>query len=135
NSKLKALLPEVNNLTKASQFNLNVEDNANCLYTCLFPDSGIRNMLTEFGGFEACFDSVVTNFTGPAKNYLLSRIMYRAYSQGVKIPRSYREKYRHYCMTKVYRKIVSRTARQMRHFQSDTLVLPNELLMTDGKTK
>jgi thiol-disulfide isomerase/thioredoxin len=134
-SKLNALLPEVNKLTKVSQFNLNVEQNTNALYVCLFPNSGIRNMVTEVGGFEACFDSVVANFKGPARDYLLSRIMYRGYSQGVKIPSGYQEKYRHYSMNNDYRKIVSRAARQMKRTQSDALVVPTELLKTDGETK
>jgi thiol-disulfide isomerase/thioredoxin len=38
-------------------------------------------------------------------------------------------------MNKDYRKIIARAARQTRHSQSDTHVLPNELLMADGKTK
>jgi thiol-disulfide isomerase/thioredoxin len=134
-SKVKALLPEVNGLTKTSQFNLNLEDNTNYIYACLFPDRGIRNMVTVVGGFEACFDSVVTNFKGPARDYLLSRIMYRTYSQGVRIPSNYRKKYRHYSINKVYRKIVFRAARQMKHSQSNTSPLPNVLLMAYGKTK
>jgi hypothetical protein len=134
-SKVEALLPEVNGLTKTSQFNLNVESNTNGLYTCLFPDRGIRNMVVMVGGFQACFDSIATNFTGPARDYLLSRVMYRAYTQGSSIPPSYRKRYYRYSMNKGYRKIIARAARQTRHSQSDTHILPNDLLMADGKTK
>jgi len=134
-NKVKALLPEVNSLTKTSQFNLNVESNTNELYAYLFPERGIRNMVTMVGGFQPCFDSIVTNFTGPARDYLLSRTMYRAYSQGFSVPSSYRKRYHRYSMNKDYRKIITRAARQTRHSQSDTHVLPNELLMADGKTK
>jgi thiol-disulfide isomerase/thioredoxin len=132
---VKALLAGVNGVTKTSQFNLNIERNTSGLYTCLFPDRGIRNMVTMVGGFQACFDSIVTNFTGPARDYLLSRTMFRAYSQGFNIPSNYRKRYYVYCMNQDYRKIIGRAARQARHSQSDTHVLPNELLMADGKTK
>lgn len=134
-SKVRALLPAVNGLTKSSQFNLNVENNTSGLYTWLFPDRGIRNMVAAVGGFQACFDSVVANFTGPARDYLLSRIMFRAYTQGHSIPPGYRKKYYHYSMNKDHRKIIARAARQARHSQGDTHILPNELLMADGKTR
>lgn len=134
-SKVKALLPEVNGLTKTSQFNVNVERYTSGLYTSLFPDRGIRNMVTMVGGLQACFDSITTNFIGPARDYLLSRTMFRAYSQGFSIPSGYRKKYYRSSMNKDYRKIIARAARQTRHTQSDTHVLPNELLMADGKTK
>jgi thiol-disulfide isomerase/thioredoxin len=133
--KVKALLPEVNGITKTSQFNLNVESYTNGLYTYLFPERGIRNMVTDVGGFQACFDSVAANFKGPARDYLLSRIMYRTYSQGFSVPPGYRKTYYRYSMNKDYRKIIARAARQARHSQGDTHILPNELLMADGNTK
>jgi thiol-disulfide isomerase/thioredoxin len=134
-SKVKALLPEVNDLTKTSQFNLNVEGYTNYLYVCLFPDRGIRNMVTEVGGLQACFDSVATNFNGPARDYLLSRIMYRAYTQGSGVPSSYRNAYRHYSMNKDYRKIIAHASKQVRRAPGNSPAVPNELLMVDGKTK
>lgn len=133
-SKIKALLPEVNGLTKASQFTLNVEQNTNYLYRCLFPESGIRNMVAE-GAFQACFDSVVANFKGPARDYLLNRIMYHASLQGRSIPASYRKQYRRYSMNKEYRKIITRTSREYKKHESAAPGLPNELLGVDGKTK
>jgi thiol-disulfide isomerase/thioredoxin len=134
-SKVRALLPAVNDLTKTGQFNLNVEQNTNALYTCLFPDRGIRNMVAAVGGFQASFDSVVANFNGLARDYLLSRIMFRAYRQGSGIPPGYEKRYYRYSMNKDHRKIITRAARQTRHSQGDTHALPNQLLMTDGKTE
>ncbi len=133
--KVKALLPKVNGCTKTSQFNLNVEQNTNALYTWMFPDRGIRNMTNQIGGLQACFDSVVANFTGAARDYLLSRIMYRAYTQGSSILPNYRRAFRHYSMNKDYRKIIARVAKQVKHSKTDSYILPNELLTADEKTK
>src|SRR5678809_1381218 len=92
-------------------------------------------MVAAVGGFQASFDSVVANFNGLARDYLLSRIMFRAYTQGSGIPPGYGKRYYRYSMNKDHRKIIARAARQARHSQGDTHVLPNELLMADGKTK
>ncbi|MEO6732660.1 MAG: thioredoxin-like domain-containing protein [Ferruginibacter sp.] len=132
--KVRVLLPLVNGLTKPSQFNMNVEGGANSLYGSLFPYNGIRNMATK-GGFKICFDSVAANFSGPARDYLLSRLMYRALTQGADIPSDYRMLYRNYSMNKDYRKIIARASRKQKHLQQDSPTVPTELTGVDGKIK
>jgi thiol-disulfide isomerase/thioredoxin len=132
--KVRALLPQVNGLTKATQFNLNVENGTNGLYSLSFPYNGIRNMATK-GGFKMCFDSVVENFSGPARDYLLSRLMYQALTQGAGIPSDYRKRYRSYSQNKDYRKIIARASREQKRLQQDSPIVPNELTAVDGKTK
>ena len=132
--KVRALLSQVNRLTKTSQFNVNMEGGANGLYNSLFPYSGIRNMATR-GGFGACFDSIASNFTGPARDYLLSRLMYRALTESASIPSDYRNLYRIYSMNKDYRKIIVRANREQKHFHQNIPIMPNELAAVDGKTK
>jgi thiol-disulfide isomerase/thioredoxin len=131
--KLRALLPQVNGLTKLSQFNANVAEYTNSLYTYLFPFNGIRNMVGR-GQFEACFDSISVTFNGPARDYLLSRLMYQAFVQGYPIPASYRKQYRRYSMNKDYRKILAWAGRVKKPIHKDSPILPNDLLMVDGKT-
>lgn len=86
-------------------------------------------------GFKTCFDSVENNFTGFARDYLLSRLMYRAYAKGTKVPSNYEEKYKSYSKDKAYRKIVKNTKKQ--HLRNDKEVkdAPNELLAADGKSQ
>ncbi len=133
-NKVRALLPQVNQLTKTSRFTLNVESNTNALYQSMFPNNGIRNMAMD-GQFQECFDSIATIFSGPARDYLLSRLMLRALEQGFCIPASYTRQYHHYSMNRSYREIIARAGRAYKKFQHDDPLLPNELLMTDGKTK
>ncbi|MEI6946459.1 TlpA disulfide reductase family protein [Paraflavisolibacter sp. H34] len=131
--KLKALLPEVNQVKKVSQFNRNVQNNANELHDWLY-DSGMRNR-AEQGGFQASFDTVAATFKGPVRDYLLSRLLYRASNAGVDISARYRRRYRRYSYNRDYRKIIAGSIRQQRSLAKNSPVLPNELLAADGKTK
>ncbi len=135
--KVKALLPEVNGVTNPSEFTFNLAQNTSGLYTCLYPDRGIRNMTATYGGVQECFDSIIANFNGVARDYLLSRVLFRAYTQtyDVTTPAIYRKTYQQYFISKDYRAIITRAARSAKHLQKNPPVLPNELLMVDGKTK
>jgi thiol-disulfide isomerase/thioredoxin len=133
--KIRALLPLVNGVTKTSEFNSNLARNTSGIYTYMFPDMGIRNMVTTYGGLQSCFDSIIANFNGVARDYLLSRLMFRAYTQSFTIPSDLQKTCRQYSMNKEYRKIIDRAARNNSRAQADYPALPNELLMADGKTK
>lgn len=133
--KIGALLYHVNSLRSTTEFNLNVEGNTNSLYAALFPNNGIRNMVSRREGFQACFDSIITYFTGPARDYLLSRLMYQTLEQGYVIPSGYYRQFRNYSMNKKYRKIIDRSIKQTKHTQRNKPILPNELLLSDGQTK
>jgi hypothetical protein len=110
-SKVMTLLPDVNRVTKISQFNSNVAGYASGLYISLFPKMGIRNMHNETE-FQERFDSIVTYFSGPARDLLLSRAMFWAVEKHIAIPPSYRKQYRRYSMNKQYRKIITRARRE-----------------------
>lgn len=132
--KLRSLLPAVNGITNASQFTLNIEGYSNELYSNLFPNSGIWSMKDE-ADFQICFDNVKNNFTGVARDYLLSRVMYRAIIKELKVPHGYLKKYKEYSINKDYRRIVFRANREQLRNNRNTKVLANELLLVDGKTK
>jgi len=130
-SKIRALLPLVNGITKKSDFTLNIERYVNELYSCLFPNQGIWSMSNE--KVQKCFDSVENNFTGLARDYLLSRIIYTCYQKGIDIPAGYLKKYQKLLTTKEYQKLVLRVKKE--HQKMIKKTLPNELLLTDGKSK
>lgn len=132
--KVSAFLPVVNRETSTAQFTSNLQTNTNWLYTALFPDNGIRNMVSKRGGFQACFDSIIKHFTGPARDYLLSRLMFRNIEQGYSIPAGYYQHYRQFSMNKSYRKIIDRYIEQVKVAQRNKPVFPNELLLSDGRT-
>jgi thiol-disulfide isomerase/thioredoxin len=131
--KLRQKLEQLNQFKKTNQFNRNVEDATNSLYTLLFPYNGIRNMATR-GGFKMCFDTVASNFRGPARDYLLSRLMYRTLTLDARIPSGYYKLYRSYSMNKDYRKIIARANReQKRNKLPDNPTCPTILSAMDGK--
>ncbi len=131
--KLREIIPAVNGITKRSDFNANVRQGLNDRLPDLFP----RNYMWSFDedGFKACFDSIENNFTGFARDYLLSRLMYSAYAKGTKVPSDYKEKYKSYSVDKAYRKIVKNTRKQRLRNDKDNKDAPNKLLAADGKSQ
>lgn len=131
--KLREVIPTINAITKKSDFNVHLREGLNDRLPNLFPG----NLMWSFNddGFKACFDSVENNFTGFARDYLLSRLMYRAYAKGTKVPSNYVEKYKSYSKDKAYRKIVKNTRKQRLRNNKDIKGAPNELLAADGKSK
>lgn len=132
--KLRELLETVNNIKKVSEFNENTQHFVNRLYAALFPRSGIKSVDNE-EEFQRYFDSVSTSFSGAARGYLLSRIMYNASRKGLNIPKTYRKQYRRDAMSKDYRKIIARVQKERKKIEEDSTARPNELIMADGKTK
>lgn len=131
--KIRQLVPAINAITERAKFNDNVQSYLNVLIPELFP----KNLMWSFQeeGFTACFDSVENNFTNCARNYLLSRIMWRAYAKGLKVPASYVERYRRYSTDKAYRKIVFNTKRERERDDADTKGGKSILLAADGKSE
>lgn len=131
--KLREAIPRLNNITKRSDFNANVREGLNDRLRDLFPG----NLMWSFNddGLKACFDSIENNFTGFARDYLLSRLMYRAYSKGTKVPSEYEIKYKAYSRDKTYRKIVKNMRKQHQRDNKESRDAPNELLAADGKLK
>ncbi|MGI8634365.1 MAG: TlpA family protein disulfide reductase [Segetibacter sp.] len=131
--KLREAIPVINGITNKSDFNANIRRGLNDLLPYLFPG----NLMWSFDdeGFKACFDSVENNFTGIARDYLLSRLMYRAYVKGTKVPSEYEEKYKSYSKDKVYRKIVRNTRKEHQRNGKKVKAAPDNLLEVDGKSQ
>ena len=131
--KLRGLLPAINAITQKEKFNDNVQSYLNDLIRELFP----HNLMWSFDeeGFKACFDSVENNFTGLARDYLLSRLMYRANAKGLEVPAAYTEKYRDYSINKDYQKIVFNTKRERERKDTNTKGSKSILLAADGKSE
>lgn len=132
-NRLRQLVPAINAITEKSKFNDNVQSYLNELIRELFPN----NLMWSFDekGFTGCFDSVENNFTNHARDYLLSRIMYRAYAKGLKVPAAYVEKYRNYSVDKDYQKIVFNTKKERERNETDTKGSKSVLLAADGKSE
>lgn len=130
---LRRLVPAINAITGKAKFNDNVQSYLNELVHELFP----KNLMWSFDedGFRACFDSVENSFTSHARDYLLSRIMYRAYAKGLKVPAAYVEKYRRYSVDRDYQKIVFNTKRERERNDADTKGSKSILLAADGKSE
>lgn len=87
---------------------------------------------TEFRGL---FDSVENNFTALSRDYLLSQLMYRAYTYGIEVPPAYLKKYKKYSTDKGYRRTVYNTmAQQRRNNRNKIDSIANRLLAVDGKS-
>jgi thiol-disulfide isomerase/thioredoxin len=131
--KLREFIPVVNGITKRSDFNSTVRQGLNNSIGRLFPENFMWSFDDE--NFEACFDSVENNFTGFARDYLLSRLMYRAYAKGTKVSSEYVKKYESYPIDKLHIKIVKNTRKQRSRNDKDKLNAPNKLLTADGKSE
>lgn len=130
--KLRGLIPSFNAIDNDSAFNYNVRTDLNDLVRELFPENYMWSMNDE-EGFRRCFDSVAKNFTGISRDYLLSRIMYRAHSLGLPVKR-YRAQYYRYNSNDTYRRIVRKARRERQQSNNDNRGLPNRLL-TAGDNK
>jgi hypothetical protein len=108
--KFKELVPAVNVIRQRQDFNSNIRFMMNDIWFQLFPGKSLLSFNEE--GFRAAFDSAKNTFTGPARENLLSRILYVAYKRGVPVPRHYAKAYRRYCKDKVYRSIVRNAKKQ-----------------------
>jgi thiol-disulfide isomerase/thioredoxin len=131
--KYRQLLPYFNNISDKSKFNSNVRSYLNYVHTWLFQGDLIWSFPDD-EEFKKCFGNIENNFRGLARDYLLTRLMWRAYAKGFKIPASYTKKYKRYSINKEYRKVVKRTKHERKRNDRDKKGIKNELLMADGKT-
>lgn len=131
--KLKAMVPAFNAISKKENFNDNMRTCLNELLIELFPKNMMWSMLDE-NMFRACFDSIEHNFTGVARNYLLSRTMARAYEKGIKVPSQYKKKYKRFSKDKEYYSYVNDAYAQRKHQDADTATVANHIVSLDGKT-
>ncbi len=85
--------------------------------------------------FRTCFDSVENTFTALARDYILSQLMYRAYTQDIEVTPAYLEKYKQYSIDKTYRKVVyNARGQQQRNLKRATDINNNGLLSVDGRS-
>jgi thiol-disulfide isomerase/thioredoxin len=133
NEKIRDLFPYFNNISDRSDFNANVRYYLNEVHSWLFQDNLLWSLPDE-AAFKKCFDTIENNFTGLPRDYLLSRLMWRAYSKGLKLPSGYAREYRHYSIDKDFRKTVNRAKRERRISDKNRKGIKNNLLLPDGKT-
>jgi len=131
--KVREHLPFVNNISRSTKLNENMESYINSLNLSLYPSMGISSMIRQ-ARFDECFDTLSTTYVGPARDLLLSRLMYQAYSMGYDVPNYYEKKYRQYSLNRDYRKIVSRVKRSYDTVKYFKPSLPNDLITADANT-
>lgn len=131
--KYMQLLPYFNNISDKSKFNSNVRSYLNEVHLWLFQGDLLWSLPDE-AEFKKCFDNIETNYKGLARDYLLSRLMWRANAKGLEIPTGYAKKYKRYSINKDYKRIVKSTKHERSSNDRDKKGIKNELLMADGKT-
>ncbi|MGN6165736.1 MAG: TlpA family protein disulfide reductase [Flavisolibacter sp.] len=127
--KLKQFIPLFNNLSKRSKLN-NVSLQLNDIVQELFPH---KSHITSEAELWHVFDSVETNFTGLARDYLLSQLMYRAYTYGMEVPPAYFKKYKSYSKNKDYGKTVHNVMVERRRNDKRAADSCDPLLAIDGR--
>lgn len=130
--KLHELVLLFNNLSSKRALTQNMQRGLNNLLFDLFPGNLMWSL--DSAQFERCFDSIRNNFNGPARDYLLSRLMQRAAAIGLSVPTTYQQFYRAQSNNRRYRKIIRNTAYERLRKTLDTTTAPNTLLAVDGKT-
>jgi len=131
--KYMQLLPYFNNISDKSKFNSNVRSYLNEVHLWLFQGDMMWSLPDE-AEFKKCFDNIETNYKGLARDYLLSRLMWRANAKGLKVPAGYTKKYKRYSVNKDYKGIVKSASHERKRNDRDKKGLKNELLRADGKT-
>ena len=106
--KIKGLLAFANNLHGQKKLNTNLERHVKYINQALYPTMGISSMVIQ-NKFEECFDVICDTYKGPARDLLLSRLMYQAYAIGYDVPKEYEKKYRANSINKEYRRVIARS--------------------------
>lgn len=126
--KFQALIPSINAIHQRADFNSNMRFYLHNTWFQLFPGETLLTFNEQ--GFQAAFDTAKSIFRGPARDNLLSRIMYVAYSRGVSVPHAYAKAYRRYCMDKAYRRIVHSAKKE--RLQPEKKTVANETSKVKG---
>jgi len=83
--------------------------------------------------FQICFDSLQNIFTTYARDYILSRLMYRAFSKRIKVTDAYVEKYESVCTNENFKKLLQILRyEQYKNDLKSTNNGGNNLLSVDG---
>lgn len=131
--KVRQLLPGVNSLKDKEAFNDNARNYLNDLIVELFPTNRVMTMGDEVM-LKACFDSVERNFTGLAREYLRSWIIYRANRNGLVGAADYAGKFRKYMRRKTYQRIATAAKKERAQRLSDAATVATRLMAVDGET-
>ncbi len=105
--KVNESLLAINTLDNHIKLNQNTANHINFLNTSLFPSLGVSSMIIQ-NRFEECFDTISHTFKGPARDLLLSRLMYHAKTLSCEVSETYKKRYRSFSLNRKYRKIISR---------------------------
>lgn len=129
--KYKDLMSLFNGITKRSKFNgisiiFNEMANEVLPYKFRKIESNIE--------FSSCFDTVQCYFTGFARDYLLSQLMYVVYKKRILIDADYAHKYMVSCLDKPFKKLISNlNSQQLKNDIKTSYQNTNNLLTVDGK--
>jgi thiol-disulfide isomerase/thioredoxin len=130
--KLKSLIAPFNTIKNKRDFTNNSRSYLDQLLPQLFPKNLMWSMPDE-QMFRSCFDSIHKNFTGIAREYLLSRVMARAYTKDIAIPEGYIKLYKKASSRKGYRNMVKIAKEERKKKETDTASVENRLLSLDGE--
>lgn len=128
--KLRSLIEPFNTIKNRRDFTNNSRRYLDQLLPDLFPKNLMWSMPDE-EMFRSCFDSIHSNFTGIAREYLLSRVMARAYAKDVVIPKSYVKRYKKASSRKGYRNMVKIAKEEREKKETDTASVESLLLSLD----
>ncbi|MCF1713774.1 hypothetical protein L0U88_03920 [Flavihumibacter sp. RY-1] len=106
-SKVRAFLPAINNLNKKVRLDANSGGFIGSVNTAMYPSMGVSSMVRQ-NLFETCFDTLANTFRGPARDLLLTRLMYHAILFEYEVPEDYVSRYKAYSLNPAYRKILKR---------------------------
>jgi len=128
--KCKQLLPIFNSITSKTVLN-----SIYLLLNDFALEIAAKIRVRTESEFRFSFDSIATVFKGLPREYLLSRLMYHAYTHGIEVSPIYFKKYKHYSNDKSYRKVVLRVRAQQRAIDKRTNENKSNRLLAAGRNK
>jgi hypothetical protein len=109
--KVREMLPCAGAINDGKELNQSESNFLYDLYAELFLHTTPPTM-NPAQRFGILFDSIVHNFNGLARDYLLSSLLIRSYDRGVTVPHSYEKQYSQYAVNKMYKRLVREAKKQ-----------------------
>lgn len=128
--KFKQLIPLFNYITKREEFG-NTAISFGELCDVVLPYK-IYKIKSE-SEFKSSFDTVVNNFNAIARDYLLSRLLYYANENRIKIDSEYLEKYSTICNNKTYKNLIAGTIFKQQAYDKAIAIGNNSIVSVNGE--
>ena len=129
--KCKQLISKFNNIVEKPKFD-NIVFSLNELADEILPYKIWR--INNESEFQACFDTINSNFNFLAKDYLLSQLLYSAYKRRILVSESYINKYITECKDIDYKKLVQNVILQQERYDiKASKTSTNSLLAVNGR--